>query len=862
MLLLRFISSFLLICIISMTEANSFQSSRNTAAQTCSAIKTRHFFDLFSRKFPSAYRPFGSRISPDCNDDSNATIDGMCPSLLDFEHPAPTAPSTFFQKRNATAIDEGHKIATFEEWTRQKLEQEMKKSKATNIGIPSSPETARPKTDPTTAAGTTLPTPASPPTEAATPLPTETAASQPATTGPTVVKPPVIPVFAAAAKRNYASRECGSKVIDANPEAENRGAVLNDKEKDDYMRNPCKDAASKYLVIELCETIQTKAIEIANFELFSSSPKEFRLLASERYPTLEWIALGSFTAEDNRNIQSFTVPAHGTYAKFLRLELDTHYGKEHYCTLSSLRVYGISMVDEYEAEANAAALGVLDVPDVVVEEPPVTETPPPVPVTEPVEEKLDVIDIPPKAPTPKILPWQIRDCQKCEGSQYRRNAITTWLCYVFSAPSTCSLERDCIPSGSICARVGRSRAQARFLNLVMKPRAVCAKGHAPHATPPPTPTPVLHPPPPVADVVPEVPKKQTVITPPPTPQKAAKDLQKAPLPAGTTSHKESVFLKLNKRLAQLELNISLSSQYLAELSRQYVAQTEATAHNQAHLEKHLSESVAKVSTRLASQIANEINGVRQEMADLSHRFHRFVATERMHHMSATTAATFSNYFSGNCSEDTRDIALRTSKEKQWDDEIDLDVADGMWTTQQLVILVALMQTTTFLMMLMVMRYYNRHTVPQADQIEALKQQILRELLENNAIVNRGPVPATPPTTPEVPSVESTPTMSSSHSAVSSQSSPDLISSSFEQAKKKRKRRNKQSVNEANNTNAIMPPPAPLPESSDRWDSTSVSSTFSSISSGAHPAPKKKVSTTSRDSCFASDGTENMPPPSS
>lgn len=33
------------------------------------------------------------------------------------------------------------------------------------------------------------------------------------------------------------------------------------------------------------------------------------------------------------------------------MELLTHYGREHYCTLSSLRLYGISMVDEYEAEA-------------------------------------------------------------------------------------------------------------------------------------------------------------------------------------------------------------------------------------------------------------------------------------------------------------------------------------------------------------------------------------------------------------------------------------------------------------------------------------------------------------------------------
>lgn len=62
----------------------------------------------------------------------------------------------------------------------------------------------------------------------------------------------------AAAKRNYASKECGAKVLYANAEAENKGAVLNDKERDDYMRNPCERAQNKFLIVELCETVQVR----------------------------------------------------------------------------------------------------------------------------------------------------------------------------------------------------------------------------------------------------------------------------------------------------------------------------------------------------------------------------------------------------------------------------------------------------------------------------------------------------------------------------------------------------------------------------------------------------------------------------
>ncbi|VDN84261.1 unnamed protein product, partial [Brugia pahangi] len=45
-----------------------------------------------------------------------------------------------------------------------------------------------------------------------------------------------------ATARNYASKECGAKVLFSNDEAENKNAVLNEKEAVDYMRNPCERA--------------------------------------------------------------------------------------------------------------------------------------------------------------------------------------------------------------------------------------------------------------------------------------------------------------------------------------------------------------------------------------------------------------------------------------------------------------------------------------------------------------------------------------------------------------------------------------------------------------------------------------------
>lgn len=52
-----------------------------------------------------------------------------------------------------------------------------------------------------------------------------------------------------------------------------------EKERDEYLRNTC-DTANKFIIIELCETVQPIRLELANFELFSSGYVFYRELAS------------------------------------------------------------------------------------------------------------------------------------------------------------------------------------------------------------------------------------------------------------------------------------------------------------------------------------------------------------------------------------------------------------------------------------------------------------------------------------------------------------------------------------------------------------------------------------------------------
>lgn len=147
--------------------------------------------------------------------------------------------------------------------------------------------------------------------------------------------------------KNYASAEC-AKVVENNPEAKKASHIINEKI-DDYMLNPCKTKI--WFVIELCETIRATHIELANYELFSSMPKDFTVYFSDSYPASDWKLVGQFTAIDSRTLQAFDLSQVG-FGKFIRVEIHTHYGSEHYCPISEVKVYGASMVDDYEKSEN------------------------------------------------------------------------------------------------------------------------------------------------------------------------------------------------------------------------------------------------------------------------------------------------------------------------------------------------------------------------------------------------------------------------------------------------------------------------------------------------------------------------------
>ncbi|NXK44960.1 SUCO factor, partial [Chauna torquata] len=145
-------------------------------------------------------------------------------------------------------------------------------------------------------------------------------------------------------RNNYASVECGAKILAANPEAKSTSAILMEN-MDLYMLNPCM---TQIFFVCVCVYDQLVAFFPMLPVLFFSLPSFF----NPRNFTVVCLAECTFHARDERNVQSFPLDEQ-MYAKYVKVELISHFGSEHFCPLSLIRVFGTSMVEEYEEIADS-----------------------------------------------------------------------------------------------------------------------------------------------------------------------------------------------------------------------------------------------------------------------------------------------------------------------------------------------------------------------------------------------------------------------------------------------------------------------------------------------------------------------------
>ncbi|KAI6204900.1 SUN domain-containing protein [Aphelenchoides besseyi] len=727
-------------------------------------------------------------------------VDGELPTTESAEKPIP----------EKGTIEIPPPIATFEEWTKEKLMNKEKRPpvKEQNVG-----GTMTEQQGASNGAGTvnlnangnseqngvqTQSNGHSTPQATQPPL---TADKQP------LIERPSVPPTTEFPKRNYASRECGAKVLLANEEAEHRNAVLNDKERDEYMRNPCEKAQNKFLVIELCETIQPTLLELANFELFSSGPRDFRLSVSERYPTHEWIPVGQFVAEDTREGQTFSFASPGIYTKFIKLELLSHYGREHYCTLSTIRVSGISMVDEMEAEASSLENPQSNViqPEVVL--PPSTTLEKTQTLTTQPTVQTEIPDVTTQLQPPSTqqavdptnesktsnggkthvlnkvvnIVENLSNIKEVFGKTFlgsrhwkQTNALihqssclhhspldfdmatrkSSWRCHVFRVLDFSAGSRRSVLSTSWTSTdiksAPKSNGQLIFLLAIEKLHQCPTAVAAPKVVEIEEPKPIVQSTetlvPESSHVVPEKkieePKQQQTTqtvsqqansqyTPPKTPSINS-------LPGTASTHKESVFMKLNKRLSALELNMSLSSEYLSELSRRYVAQQ--TDYNKQHERdvKTLEQMVNKLGEHLKSAWSEEIREMKREINDLARQMQFIKEASHLppHYQSASTSSVslFGSFDPRSCVKCYNMLppAKDEDEEDEYHDSPNTNET-SLWSNEQIVAIIFLSNLSAFTLFTCVYLLYKvftrRSVVQEKMKRETLTSEEIRELVE-------------------------------------------------------------------------------------------------------------------------------------
>ncbi|KAL7521188.1 hypothetical protein ACHAWX_005879 [Stephanocyclus meneghinianus] len=147
---------------------------------------------------------------------------------------------------------------------------------------------------------------------------------------------------------DYASKVSGGQILEKSPSLKGTSNLLTG-DMDRYAIAPCRD--KKYVVIGLSEDILVKIVKLANYERYSSHVKDFQVLSSQEYPVQsdQWTDLGTYTALSKSGEQTFELKD-AAWARYLKFKFLSHYGVEHYCTVSQIKVHGSTMLQGFHEQ--------------------------------------------------------------------------------------------------------------------------------------------------------------------------------------------------------------------------------------------------------------------------------------------------------------------------------------------------------------------------------------------------------------------------------------------------------------------------------------------------------------------------------
>ena len=145
---------------------------------------------------------------------------------------------------------------------------------------------------------------------------------------------------------DYASKSAGALILEKSPSMKGTSNLLNG-DKDKYAIAPCND--KKFVVVGLSEDILVKQVKLANYERYSSHVHTFQILGSQTMG--DWLDLGTYEAHAGNGEQAFDL-LDPSWARYLKFRFLSHFGTEHYCTVSQIKVHGSTMLQGFHEQWN------------------------------------------------------------------------------------------------------------------------------------------------------------------------------------------------------------------------------------------------------------------------------------------------------------------------------------------------------------------------------------------------------------------------------------------------------------------------------------------------------------------------------
>lgn len=150
---------------------------------------------------------------------------------------------------------------------------------------------------------------------------------------------------------NYASVDAGARLLGWSTQAIGPKNLISEN-KDKYMLVPCDadgPSGSRWVDLELSEEIYIKSFQVGNWEFYSSNARKVAVLGASRYPPEKWNMLGIFNIEDSLGTQLFELER-PSITKFLKFLFVGKQGSEYYCPISVVRVFGKPTIDDWREE--------------------------------------------------------------------------------------------------------------------------------------------------------------------------------------------------------------------------------------------------------------------------------------------------------------------------------------------------------------------------------------------------------------------------------------------------------------------------------------------------------------------------------